>query len=100
MNKFCELLDLYLKNRHSEYEFKLDGQFVLGDEEIYVFYSEKLKKTLLLVSLEKRSRMKDMEEVRNYFEINYKKKEGTLAFALITFQCKFIFYDYNLTQKI
>lgn len=100
MNKFCELLDSYLKNKYGEYEFKLDGHFFLEDEEICVFYSEKLKKNLILVSLEKRSEMKDMEEVRNYFENNYKKKEGTLAFALVTFQCKFIFYDYNLTEKI
>jgi hypothetical protein len=100
MNKFCELLDAYLKNRLNEFDFKLDGQFVFGDEQIYVFYSEKLKKNLLLVSLEKKYQIKDLEEIRNYFENNYKKKEGNIAFALRTFQCKFIFYDFNISNKI
>lgn len=98
---------IFLRKEFSDKNIKYQTKIEFLDEEIHILYSEKMRYFILLINLQRLSKMIDFKKL---YEIFYEKhgekeikenggNEGVL-FCLLTFKNKFIIYKYEEMQEI
>jgi len=97
-NEYLEFAMMFLRNQFTDLEIEFHDNFELCDEKYSVFFSKKMKKFVILVNLEKISRISSFEAIFSSFQ---KRKDiNSLIFCAITFKQKFILYEFEKSEKI
>ena len=97
-NDCLEFALMFLRKEFGEWEVNYWGEFEFREEKIQVLFSKKLEKFLLLLNLEKFSKISIFQEIFDCFQS--KNDIKSLIFCLITFKNKFILYDFSSKETI
>ena len=97
-NDHLEFALMFLRKELGDLEVSYFGVFYFENKKIEVLFSKKMQKFLLLLNLEKISKISCFQEIFDAFQ--QKNEIKSLIFCLVTFKNKFILYDFSCSENI